>query len=88
VKYSFDTLDQSWRPYNEIDFRISRNMIDFFAAFVKTGVPQVEGLAKWEPLGKDQPKFMHFGDAECAMEEVPADRLAATEAKGKPFPAM
>lgn len=88
VKYCFNTLDQSWRPYNEIDFRISRNMIDFFAAFVKTGIPQVEGLPVWKPLGKEQTKFMHFGDAECAMEEVPADRLAATEAKGKPFPAM
>ena len=88
VKYSFETLDQSWRPYDEIDFRISRNMIDYFAAFVKTGVPQVEGLPVWEPLGKEQPKFMHFGDAECAMEEVPAERLAATEAKCKPFPGM
>lgn len=88
VKYSFDTMDQSWRPYNEIDFRISRNMIEYFSAFVKTGVPQVDGLATWEPLGKDQPKFMHFGDAECAMETVPADRLEATQAKGKPFPGM
>ena len=88
VKYSFNTLDQSWRPYDEIDFRISRNMIDYFAAFVKTGVPQVEGLANWEPLGKDQTKFMHFGDEECAMMDVPADRLAATEAKCKPFPGM
>ena len=88
VKYSFDTLDLSWRPYDEIDLRISQNMIDFFAAFVKTGVPQVDGLATWEPLGKDQPKFMHFGDAPCSMEEVPADRLEATQAKGKPFPGM
>ena len=88
VKYSFDTLDQSWRPYNEIDFRISRNMIDFFSAFIKTGIPQVEGLADWEPLSKEQTKFMHFGDAECAMMDVPADRLAATEAKCKPFPGM
>ena len=88
VKYIFDTFDESWRPYDQIDFRISRNIIDYFAAFIKTGVPQVDGLATWEPLGKDQPMFMHFGDAECAMEEVPADRLAATQAKGKPFPGL
>ena len=88
VKYSFDTLDHSWRPYDGIDFRISRNMIDYFAAFVKTGVPQAEGLPVWEPLGKEQTKFMHFGDEECAMEAVPADRLEATQAKGKPFPGM
>ena len=88
VKYSFDSLDQSWRPYNEIDNRISQNMIDYFTAFVKTGVPQTDHLPTWLPLRKDQMKFMHFGDEPCAMMDVPADRLAATEAKGKPFPGM
>ena len=88
VKYCFNSLDQSWRPYDEIDFRISRNMIDYFAAFIKTGVPQADGLATWEAFGKEQTKFMHFGDEECAMMEVPSDRLAATEAKCKPFPCM
>lgn len=88
VKYVFNTLDTTWRPYTDTDRRISRDMIGYFAGFVKTGVPQAEGLPAWLPLSKADHRFMHFGDAPCSMEAVPADRLQATESKGKPFPGM
>lgn len=88
VKYVFNTLNLCWRPYTEIDHRISKNMIDYFTGFVKTGIPQAEGLAPWLPLSENQRQFMHFGDAPCSMVSVPEDRLQATEAKGKPFPGM
>lgn len=88
VKYAFDTLDNCWRPFTETDYRISRNMIDYYVGFVKTGVPQAEDLPQWAPLAGDQQKFMHFGDAPCAMVEVPVEQLQATEAKGKPFPTL
>lgn len=88
VRYAFGSLDTSWHPFAETDYRISRNMVDYFSAFVKTGVPQVEDLVQWPAFGKEQTRFMHFGDDPCAMVDVPAERLQATEAKGKPFPAM
>lgn len=86
VRYAFGTLDTCWRPFTEIDYRISENMMDYFIAFASTGVPAPSRLAKWEPLGKNQQKFLHFGDAPCAMVDVPVDRLEAWQAKGKPFP--
>ena len=88
VKYAFGTLDLSWRPYTDTDYRISQNLIDYCATFIKTGVPCPDNLAHWKPLGKSQQQFMHFGDEPCDMVNVPAQRLQATEEKGKPFPAM
>ena len=88
VKYAFDTLHLSWRPYTDVDRRISRDMIDYFAGFAKTGIPQAEGLAAWLPLSEQQQRFMHFGDEPCAMTPVPPERLQATEATGKPFPTI
>jgi len=86
VRYAFGTLDTCWRPFTEIDYRISEDMMDYFIAFATNGVPSADHLAKWEPLGKDQKKFLHFGDEPCAMVDVPVDRLEAWQAKGKPFP--
>ena len=88
VRYAFGTFETSWRPYTDLDRRISKDMIDYYAAFVKTGTPDYDGNATWVPLGKNQPRFMHFGDEPCAMINVPAERLEATEAKKKPFPGM
>ena len=88
VRYAFGTLYTSWRPFTDTDLRISENMIDYFAAFTKTGAPQAEGLAQWLPLSSEQKRFMHFGDEPCDMVPVPEERLLATEAKGKPFPGM
>ena len=88
IRYAFGTFDTSWRPFEAVDYRISENIMDYFTAFATTGVPGVQDLAKWEPLGKDQTKFLNFGDAPCAMIRVPADRLIATQAKDQPFPKL
>ncbi len=86
IRYAFRTFHTCWRPFEETDFRISENMMDYFAAFAETGTPAVAGLARWEALGKEQAKFLHFGDEPCAMVTVPEERLQVTQAKGKPFP--
>lgn len=87
-RYAFHTLDTSWRPYEEIDHRISENMVDYFAAFAKTGVPAVDGLAEWTPIRGGSRRFMHFGDEPCAMVEVPEERLDAFQRLRRPFPNM
>jgi len=46
--YAFDTLDFNWRPFDETDRRISNEMIESFAAFVKTGNPNCDAIPKWE----------------------------------------
>lgn len=86
VRYAFGTLDLCWRPFTEIDDRISENMMDYFAYFATHGEPAPAHLAKWEPLGKNQAKFLHFGDEPCSMVDVPEERLIAWQAKGEPFP--
>ena len=86
VRYAFGSLDQCWRPFTGVDYRISENMMDYFATFAKTGKPDVPGLAQWKPLGKEQTQFLHFGDEPCDMVDIPTERLEAFQAKGKPFP--
>ena len=65
--YAFGTLYRNWRPFDDIDYRISHNMIDYISNFVKTGDPNGSGLATWEPATTESQQFMHFGDEEPAM---------------------
>jgi len=65
--YAFGTLYRNWRPFNDIDYRISHNMIDYISNFVKTGDPNGAGLVKWEAATAESQQFMHFGDEEAAM---------------------
>lgn len=84
IRYTFGTFDTCWRPFGDIDYRISENIMDYFTAFAATGKPDVPGLAAWTPLS--QGKFLHFGDVPCAMTDIPRDRLIATQALNRPFP--
>jgi len=88
IRYAFGTLDSSWQPYEAIDYRVSRNMIEYFSNFIKTGVPRGNGLAKWCPITQEDKQFMHFGDTECEMCSVPEEKLKQTQALNKPFPGM
>ena len=65
--YAFGTLYRNWRPFDDIDYRISHNMIDYISNFVKTGDPNGYGLTKWEAATAESQQFMHFGDEETAM---------------------
>lgn len=87
--YAFGTLDRNWRPFEEADYRISKNMIDYFAGFIKTGRPQAEGLPEWGPLTDTSTRFLNFGDQLPAMCQPPVTKLAASVRNSlKPFPGM
>jgi para-nitrobenzyl esterase len=88
LRYAFGTLDTSWRPFDEIDFRISRDMMDCFASFAAGDQPAPAPRKPWEPITQDSCRFYHFGDEPCTMVDVPEDRLQATQAKGKNFPTL
>ena len=47
--YAFGTLGISWRPFEDVDRRISEQMIDAFSTFVKTGNPNCASVSGWEP---------------------------------------
>lgn len=39
--YTFGTLGRSWRPMEESDYALSGKMVDMWAAFAKTGCPDI-----------------------------------------------
>jgi len=88
VRYAFCALDQSWRPYDAIDYRIANDMADSFAAFAADGFPRVSGTVKWLPLRDGNQQFMHFGDEPCALCQVPEAHLKEVQNRGKPFPSV
>ena len=87
--YAFGSLDLNWRPFTKIDYRISENMIDYFAAFIKKGNPNNGELPEWTPVTQKNIEFMHFGDEEAEMCKPPAKKLElAIQNSIKPFPGM
>lgn len=48
LRYVLDTLDASFRPYDEKDHDISNIMIDYIVNFCKTGNPNGDNLPLWK----------------------------------------
>jgi len=48
LRYVFGTLNRSWRPYDERDEALSALMLDYLAAFCRTGDPNGGGRPRWE----------------------------------------
>lgn len=84
--YIFGTLYRNWRPFDDIDFRIARNMIDYTANFVKTGDPNGEELPRWEAASAQQQLFLHLGDEEASMVAPDAAALEHIQKTCPPFP--
>ena len=60
--YAFGTLDRSWRPYEELDWQLSDQMLDYFTGFIKDGTPHADGLAEWLPMEGKDARFLRFSD--------------------------
>ena len=88
VRYVFGTFDAFKYTFEETDFRISQNIIDYFSNFARTGDPNGGELPVWETMKGEVPQFMHFGYEPCAMYTVPTEPLEAFQALKKPFPGM
>ncbi len=55
--YSFSTLENNWRPFEEVDFEISKQMHDMLCAFAANQNPNCDSIPNWERGGKMP---MHF----------------------------
>lgn len=67
LRYMFGRLKESWRPYGERDFEVSRQMMDYAANFAGTGDPNGEGLPEWKPAGRRSAAALCFGPEKTAM---------------------
>ena len=47
--YTFGTLKRCWRPFTELDYKLSSEIIDYWTNFMKYGDPNGLGLCKWNP---------------------------------------
>ena len=47
IRYLFETLSDSWRPYTPRDYEIAGQMADYLANFAKCGDPNGDGLPAW-----------------------------------------
>ena len=60
LRYLFGRLDTSWRPYTLKDRLISEKMMDYFAAYAKTGNPNGEGRPYWKPCSSGKLHILCF----------------------------
>ena len=55
--YVFNTLEFNWRPFEEIDYKISEQLSDSICAFARNGNPDCDSIPHWAP---DYKKPMSF----------------------------
>ena len=73
--YWFDTLDNGWRPFNEKDRALAREMAERLCAFAKTADPNVGDYVKWQAGGK---KALVLGDRDTAEGKPSSLKLWVT----------
>jgi para-nitrobenzyl esterase len=82
LRYVFETLDSSWRPYTQRDYEASRQMADYLANFARCGDPNGPGLPLWKRGGG---RVLHIAPGKTAMGHVNYLQLTANMlSKGDP----
>lgn len=66
--YWFGTLENSWRPMEQKDYELSRQMLAYLDNFLRKGNPNKGGeLPTWVASDRNQTKVMILGEKESAM---------------------
>lgn len=47
LPYAFATLEKNWRPFEEVDYKISNQMVESISAFVRTQDPNCDAIPAW-----------------------------------------
>lgn len=78
VRYMFETLDRSWRPYGDRDHEAAGEMAAYLANFARTGDPNGEGLPAWNPIRSgSSKKVLRIGPKKTEMGRVSYLKLTA-----------
>ena len=48
--YMFGTLSRCWRPMEEHDYELSREMVTYWTNFARTGSPNSDTVPEWKPF--------------------------------------
>ena len=70
LRFWFGRLEQSWRPYTKKDQKISEMMLDYFAAFARSGNPNGYDRPKWKPCHDGKTEILHIQQDQISMGKV------------------
>lgn len=76
LRYLFGRLEQSWRPYGERDFEVSKQMMDYLAAYCRSGNPNGPGRPYWQCCHDGNVNILRFGADRTAEEKPSLAKLA------------
>ncbi len=68
--YWFGTLENSWRPMEERDHDVSRQMTDYLCNFAASGDPNGEGLVRWEKTRRGRALIIGEGKTRMAKPNL------------------
>ncbi len=81
LRYAFNTLNKSWRPYDEEDNKVSLLMVNYFINFIKNGNPNGKDLPLWN---KNKHKVLRFRLNNTKMSHIHYLPLLKNTFKGDP----
>ena len=77
--YWFGTLENCWRPMEEKDYALSRQMVDYLCNFVRSGNPNKTGeLPTWIASDKTQKRVLRLGEKATHMNKPSTLKMVAT----------
>ena len=76
LRYVFETLDGSWRPYGARDREAAAQMADYLANFARSGDPNGPGLPLWERADANRARVLRIAPGGTAMGRADYLRLA------------
>ncbi len=79
--YWFGTLENCWRPMEQKDFELSRQMTEYLTNFCKYADPNGAGLTAWMPA--DQDKVLRMGEEATHMGKPSMLKLLKTMVTNK-----